>query len=103
MEPSSIRSIIEEFNKDAIFLKDFDDALIGPCSAEANIDISIASYDVDTCLRILMDRFDLDEQEACDHFQEKIRQIKDDPNNPVFVNDFRKTKDIEDWDIELEF
>ena len=104
MKPSSIRFIIEEFNKDAIFLKGFDEALIGPSSYKTNVDTAIAAYDVDKCLNILIDKFEMDEQDACDHFQDKIKQIKASPNNPIFVNDFRLTKDLDDWNFdELEF
>jgi Fe-S oxidoreductase len=89
-----IKDIILESNKEAIFLKGFDKAIIGTGRIVGKPNI-IAAYDADNCIKILIEEHDMDEIEAFEHFKACLEQVKINDNNPLFINDFRQTINTE--------
>ena len=100
-----IKDIIKEENIQALFLEpEFDDALIGTCKTYGTP--TVAAYDTDKCIKILMSKFKLDEVDAYERFTDSIHAIAKGENKPFFINDFRniyipKEEDI-DKDKKLE-
>lgn len=89
-----IRDIIKEVNDDALFLEeDFDPALIG--TGKSHGKKSVAVYDTDKCLQILIDEYGMSEMDAFEHFQNSVDNMEEGDNKPIFINDFRKIKKVE--------
>ena len=93
-----IRKIVEEEDKNILFLQShFDDALVGTgraCGRE-----TVAVYDSSKCLEILINGFKIDEIEALEQFQKSVDYTTFGSFKPIFINDFRKIKNIPDFDI----
>lgn len=96
-----IKDIIIEQNKNAMFIEElFDIALIGygkSCGGNC-----VAVYDTDKCFQILIKKYNMDEVEAYDHFHKSVSEAESNTNKPIFINDFRRIKEIE-WEINEEF
>lgn len=95
-----IKDIIREQNKEATFLEEeFDKAIIGTCLKYGRT--TVAAYNTDACLKILMDKHGLCEIEAYEKFKDGINSKSEEGNYPVFINDFRKIKiaDLENLNL----
>ena len=89
-----IKEIIEDENPNALFLEpEFDKALIGICQRYGRK--SVAAYNSDICLRILINDQGYDEIEAYEKFQNSLDTTKREENQPTLISDFRKTKIID--------
>lgn len=97
-----IKQIIKELNPEAIFLKGFEKALYGTGKAIGGK--TVAVYNADDCLHILMDEHKMDEIEAWEHFDNTISKGTSNSNKPIFVSDWRWAVDVEQIikDIQLE-
>ena len=93
MKKENIKKIILEQNRNAIFIeKEFDVALIGyGCSCGGK---KIAIYNSDDCIKILIKNHNMDEIEAYEHFSKSIELSEKNENKPIFINNFKKTKDF---------
>lgn len=70
MECISALELIEETNPDACILTGFNDAIIGVCKRFGQS--PILCYDYDTCIEILMDEKDIEEEFAQNYFEDYI-------------------------------
>lgn len=96
-----IKDIIKEYNNEALFLEEeFDIALIGTGKAFGKN--SVAVYDTDMCINILVKKYDMDELEALEHFQKNIEETEEGKNKPIFINDFRRIKKVS-FDESMDF
>jgi len=94
MSSENIKKIIKEMNASAIIVKDFDEALIGTGRICGKNPVSV--YDTNKILEILMEKNSIGDLEAYELFQRTMIDAFPDANDPVFINDFRKTIDIQD-------
>lgn len=95
----TIKEIIKEQNDCVLFLQDiFDRALVGT-GKQCGRDI-VPVYDSTVCLNILIDKFDMEELEALEHFQHVVDGGSAGEYKPIFINDFRKMKNIDINDID---
>jgi len=101
-KPEDIKKIITELNSQAIFLKGFEKALYGTGKAIGGQTVAI--YDADDCLHILIDEHEMDETEAWEHFNNTVTGGVSNPNKPIFISDWRWAVNIEQIieDIRLE-
>ena len=94
-----IRKIIEEEDKNILFLQSyFDEALVGTGRACGRK--TVAVYDSSKCLEILINKYEMDEIEALEHFQKNVDYTTFGSFKPIFINDFRKIKNIPDIEID---
>lgn len=87
---SNIKEIILETNKKAQFIKGFDKALVGNGKI-CGCDFYVAVYDMSKCIEILIDKHEMDETEAYEHFTNIVKETPANDNKPLFINDFRNT------------
>lgn len=91
VENNLIKDIIQEHGENILFLEEkFADALIGTgrqCGKQV-----VAVYDADKCIEILIDKFNMDELDALEHFQLSVDDTTEGDNKPMFINDFREIK-----------
>ena len=91
---NKIKEIIKEQNPEAIFMsKKFDDALVGTGRVIGELTI-VAVYDTDKCIKILIEKDHMDPFDALNSFNETIQNSPITKHKPIFINDFRKIKDI---------
>jgi ribosomal protein L29 len=96
---NTIRDIVLEHNNKALLLPaEFDSALVG--TAQAVDSEYVACYSSDECIKILIKKQNLDEIEALEYFQQTTVGGKYNKNKPIFIADWRKTKEITDKEIE---
>jgi len=98
---NKIRDILLEIEPNIMFLEPkFDKALIGSGRAcGANI---VAAYNSDECLKILINEFHMADFDALEQFQDTVDNVDPGPYRPIFINDFRKIKDLGDLDVNLD-
>ena len=95
---NKIKEILKEQNENILFLKPhFDDALIG--SGRACGKTTVAVYDSDKCLRILINKFKINELEELDKIQKIVVDVPHDSYKPIFITDFRNIKELPFLDI----
>ncbi len=88
-----IRKIVEEVDEKILFLqKEFNDALIGTARACGKNDV--AAYDLTKCLEIMIKNHGIDEIEALEQIENSIDKAPSGTYKPIFINDFRKIKDV---------
>ena len=92
--PKTIKEIIRELNSDSIFIKGFDDAIIGTGKTVGGK--TVAVYSADKCLEILNEEHGMEETESWTHFHEIVSNGKPNINKPIFISDWRQATDIED-------
>jgi hypothetical protein len=92
--PGTIKEIIRELNSEAIFIKGFDDAIIGTGKVVGGK--TVAVYSADKCLEILNTEHDMEETESWNHFHGIVSNGKPNINKPIFISDWRQASDIED-------
>ena len=87
-----IKEIILERNPEAIFLNEkFDKAIIG--SGQSSGREYVAAYDSDKCIEILSEN--KAELEAYECFQAYMKNDWKNKNDPIFISDFTKIKEID--------
>ncbi len=86
-KPKEIKQIIKELNGGAIFIKGFDKALWGTGKAVGGH--TVAVYNSDECLQILIDEHEMGEIEAWEHFNATIINGTASPDKPIFMSDWR--------------
>ena len=91
--PEAIKQIVKELNPQAIFLKGFEKAIIGTGKTIGGQTVAI--YNADDCLNILIDEHSMDEIEAWEHFNRTVAEGSPSPNKPIFISDWRWAKDID--------
>lgn len=89
-----IKDIILETNKKAQFVKGFDEALVGNGKLCGN-NMYVAVYDMSKCIEILIDKHDMNETEAFEHFTSIVKETPINNNKPLFINDFRQSVEPE--------
>ena len=82
-----IKQIIKELNPKAIFIKGFDKALWGTGKAVGGN--TVAVYNSDECLEILIEEHEMGELEAWDHFNVTVVDGTPSPDKPIFMSDWR--------------
>ena len=92
-KPEYIRQIIKELNTDAIFIKGFDKALWGTGKTIGGK--TVAVYNSDECLQILVDEHEMGELEAWEHFNSTIIDGTPSADKPIFMSDWRWAVDID--------
>lgn len=92
-KPKKIRELIKELNPEAIFVEGFDKALYGTGKAIGGF--TIAVYDADECLYILIQEHNMDELEAWEHFNNVLIQGTPNLHKPIFISDWRKAVDVD--------
>lgn len=85
-EPSDIRRLISKLNPEAVFVEDFDEALIGPAERFSRV---VAAYDHDRCLALMMNRNHILCEEAIRLFDFNIIGSHIGEHAPIFVTDMR--------------
>jgi len=93
-KPENIKDIVKEMNPKAVFIKGFDEALVGTGKSIGGE--TVAVYDADDCLRILINKHEMDEIEAWDHFNSTVVDGTPGKNKPIFISDWRLAVNIED-------
>ena len=93
-KPEDIRQIVKEMNPKAIFIKGFDEALIGTGKSIGGETVAI--YDADDCLKILINKHEMDEVEAWEHFNSTVVDGTPGSSKPIFISDWRLAVNIED-------
>lgn len=88
-----IKKIIKELNPKAIFIKGFDKALYGTGKTIGGQ--TVAVYNCDECLEMLINEHDMDEIEAWEHFNNTVVSGVSNENKPIFVSDWRWVVNID--------
>ena len=86
-KPKEIKQIIKELNSQAIFIKGFDKALWGTGKSVGGN--TVAVYNSDECLDILIEEHEMGELEAWEHFNVTVVNGTPSPNKPIFMSDWR--------------
>jgi hypothetical protein len=92
-KPEAIKQIIQELNPNAIFIKGFDKAIFGTGKIIGGH--TVAVYNADDCLDILISDHEMGEIEAWEHFNETVAKGEPNPHKPIFVSDWRWAVDTE--------
>jgi len=92
MKSEHIREIIEERNPNAELLEGFDDALVGTCLTGSKMNI-VACYDSTKVINIIQKSENKNALDSYNDFMFKRESLQSE-NSPVFLSDFRPTKDI---------
>jgi hypothetical protein len=92
--PEEIKELIKELNPNAIFIKGFDSAIFGTARVIGKDD-TIAAYDSNECIRILIKNHGMNDIEAFEHLEEIITDGKESIHKPIFINDFRHITDVD--------
>ena len=92
-KPTDIKQIIKELNPEAIFIKGFDKALWGTGKSVGGN--TVAVYNSDECLQILVDEHEMGELEAWEHFNATVVDGTPSPNKPIFMSDWRWAVNID--------
>lgn len=79
----SKREAIAKLNQEAYLADGFEDALIGYSQAEGGNIVAVYSYD--KCIRVLVDRDGMEEEEALEYFEFNVVGAYMGPNTPLFV------------------
>jgi hypothetical protein len=74
---------VAEYNEEALIVDGFDKAIIG-VAERINLG-PVAAYDVETILEILMERDEMDYEEALEYFQYNIIGSWMGEHTPVFI------------------
>ena len=74
---------VAEYNEEALIVDGFDKAIIG-VAERINLG-PVAAYDVETILEILMERDEMDYEEALEYFNYNIIGSWMGENTPVFI------------------
>ncbi len=82
-----IKQIIKELNPKAIFIKGFDKALWGTGKTVGGN--TVAVYNSDECLEILIEEHEMGELEAWEHFNTTVIDGTPSPDKPIFMSDWR--------------
>ena len=73
---------VAEYNEDALLADGFEEALIGVAE---RINLSVAAYDVDKIITILMERDGMTDEEAIEYFEFNIRGAWMGEHTPVYI------------------
>ena len=92
-KPEIIKEIIKELNPQAIFVNGFEKAIHGTGKVIGGE--TVAVYNADDCLQILIDEHDMGELEAWEHFNDTVIGGSPSPHKPIFISDWRLAVDPE--------
>jgi hypothetical protein len=81
------RELLAEINPDALLADGYEDALIGTAT---QFNTTVALYDRDICIRILMERDGMSQEEAEDFFTFNVIGAWVGPMTPIFVTFFER-------------
>ncbi|MFP3726439.1 hypothetical protein U8V72_14725 [Priestia filamentosa] len=81
MKGEELKEYLGEFFEDMLFADGFDEALIGHGE---RCGLTVALYNADTCLEILMKRDGMDEEEAMEFFSYNVLGSYVGENTPIF-------------------
>jgi hypothetical protein len=81
------RELLAEINPDALLADGYEDALIGTAT---QFNATVALYDRDICIRILMERDGMSQEEAEDFFTFNVIGAWVGPMTPIFVTFFER-------------
>ena len=87
-----IKDIILEENPNAEIIDSYDYALIGFGRKQGNVNIAV--YNIDKCIEIIKENNKISYMEAYSRFKKTLEKGYIDENSPIFINDFRKLKEI---------
>tara|TARA_R100001530_G_scaffold28345_1_gene22416 strand:+ start:439 stop:693 length:255 start_codon:yes stop_codon:yes gene_type:complete len=76
--------LLEEINPEALLADGFEDAYIGVC--EVFNRPPLAAYDRDRCIEILMERDEMDRDEAEEYFNFNVSGSWVGENTPVYIS-----------------
>ena len=76
--------LLEEINPEALLADGFEDAYIGVC--EVFNRPPLAAYDRDKCIEILMERDEMDRDEAEEYFNFNVSGSWVGENTPVYIS-----------------
>jgi len=76
--------LLEEINPEALLADGFEDAYIGVC--EVFNRPPLAAYDRDKCIEILMERDEMDRDEAEEYFNFNVAGAWVGENTPVYIS-----------------
>lgn len=79
----SYKELLAESNDEMLFSDGFEDALIGICHQFGRP--SVAAYDYEKCIRILMDRDGMTDIEAVEFFEFNVSGAWVGENTPVYI------------------
>jgi hypothetical protein len=96
MKPEKIKEIIIEYNDNALFINGidgdknaFDEALIGiGCRCGMH---DVAAYDMDKVISILINKYEMDYEEASEWYEFNIVGSYAGKDTPLFINNFRNS------------
>jgi len=90
-----VRTIVEEMSKEILFLQpEFNDALIGSARICGKKDV--AAYDLTKCIETMIEKHGVTEFEALEQVRNSIDKAAYGTFKPIFINDFRRTKDVKE-------
>ena len=87
MNPMAIMKTICHLNPDALFVDGFDSALIG-CSYCGPAGRTVAVYDRDKCIDLIIEQDNLPYTDAVEHFEFNIEGAHVGKSSPLFVTVF---------------
>lgn len=77
---------LAEINPEALLADGFEDALIGYCERCGTQPLAV--YDVDKCIKILVERDGMTDEEAWDYFSYNVLGAYMGTNTPMFLTRF---------------
>lgn len=84
-----IRATLSDANEEAVLFDGYEDALIGTCNQFGRP--TVACYDYDLCIKILVDRDGMSYGDAVEFFDFNSLGCGVGENGPVFVSLFQNT------------
>jgi len=95
---NKIKRIIKEQDDRILFLEEkFDEALIGTGRSCGKTEVAV--YNASKCIEILINIDEMDEFDALEKFERSVDKVVSGTYKPIFINDFRRIKEIPDFEI----
>ena len=85
--PETIELLEERYGQ-LTLLTGFDKALIGVCHIATNL--PVAAYDVNKCIEILMDRDEMEYEDARDYFEYNVQNLYIGTQTPALITTYDK-------------
>ncbi len=86
MTPDEIKAALAEQNPEAVLYDGFEDALVG---LACQFNTVLACYDRERCIKILMERDGMDEDEAEEYFEFNVAGAYVGTFTPIILHDLR--------------
>jgi len=79
------KEIVDFFEDEFLFLDGLDDAIVGVINKD---EVAVVVYSISSIIKILMDRDDMDMEEAWEYFYYNIKYAYVGEKTPIFIKTF---------------